>query len=69
MQLLPPRVQQFSRYPQRNSEDFAIPVTRIATYYNSFLPTALRDWNTRYSERSRPQQLQTHIKKHPKSCS
>ena len=45
MQLLPPRVQQFSRYPLRNSEDFAISVTRIATYYNSFLPTALRDWN------------------------
>ena len=43
MQLLPPRVQQFSRYPLRNSEDFAIPVTRTATYYNSFLPTALRD--------------------------
>ena len=45
MQLLPPRVQQFSRYPLRNSEDFAIPVTRTTTYYNSFLPTALRDWN------------------------
>ena len=45
MQLLPPRVQQFSRYPLRNSEDFAISVTRTATYYNSFLPTALRDWN------------------------
>ena len=45
MQLLPSRVQQFSRYPLRNSEDFAIPVTRTATYYNSFLPTALRDWN------------------------
>ena len=45
MQLLPPRVQQFSGYPLCNSEDFAIPVTRTATYYNSFLPTALRDWN------------------------
>ena len=45
MQLLPPRVQQFPRYPLRNSEDFAIPVTRTATYFNSFLPTALRDWN------------------------
>ena len=45
MQFLPPRVQQFSRYPLRNSEDFAIPVTRTATYYNAFLPTALRDWN------------------------
>ena len=45
MQLLPPIVQQFSRYPLRNSEDFAIPVTRTATHYNSFLPTALRDWN------------------------
>ena len=45
MQFLLPRVQQFSRCPLRNSEDFAIPVTRTATYYNSFLPTALRDWN------------------------
>ena len=45
MQLLPPWVQQFSIYPLSNSEDFAFPVTRIATYYNSFLPTALRDWN------------------------
>ena len=43
MQLLPPMVQQFSRYPLRKSEDFAIPVTRTATY--SFLPTAIRDWN------------------------
>ena len=45
MQFLLPRVQQFSRCPLRNSEDFAIPVTRTATYYNSFLPTALRGWN------------------------
>ena len=45
MQLLPPWVQQFSRYPLRNSEDFAIPVMRTAIYSNSFLPTALRDWN------------------------
>ena len=45
MQLLPPRVQQFLRYPLRNSEDFAIPVTRTATHYNSFLPTVLREWN------------------------
>ena len=45
MQLLPPRVQQFSKYPLCNSEEFAIPVTRTATYYNSFLLTALRDWN------------------------
>ena len=47
MQLLPPKVQQFSRYPLRNSEDFAIPVTSTATYQltNLFLPTTLRDWN------------------------
>ena len=38
-------MQQFSRYPLRNSEDFAIPVTGTAIYYNSLLPTALRDWN------------------------
>ena len=36
---------QFSRYPLRNSDDFAIPVTLTSIYYNSFLPTALRDWN------------------------
>ena len=35
MQLLPPMVQQFSRYPLRNSEDFAIPVTRTATCSSS----------------------------------
>ena len=45
MQLLPPRVQQFSRYLLRNSEDFAVPVTRAANNYNSFLSTALNDWN------------------------
>ena len=44
MLILPQRMQQFSRYPL-NSEDFAIPVTRTATYYNSLFPTALRDWN------------------------
>ena len=45
MQLLLQREHQFLRYPLRNSEDFSIPVTRTATYYNSFLPTALRDRN------------------------
>lgn len=44
-QLLPSRVQQSSRYPLRNSNDFSIPASRTTSYCNSFLPATLRDWN------------------------
>lgn len=44
--LMPPRVHELTRYSLRNNNDFAIPVSRTAIYINSFLPSALRDWNT-----------------------
>lgn len=44
-ELLPPRVQQFSRYPLRNADDFSIPVSRTVTYSTSFIPSTVKDWN------------------------
>lgn len=44
--LLPQRVQQQSRYSLRNSNNFALPPARTALYYNSFLPSTLREWNS-----------------------
>ena len=37
---------ELTRYALRNNNDFAIPVSRTAVFTNSFLPSALRDWNT-----------------------
>ena len=34
-----------TRYQLLNTDDFAIPVLRIASYYNSILPSTIRDWN------------------------
>ena len=45
-QLIPERVQQLSRYPLRNSQNFSLPVSRTVTYYTSFLPSTIRDWNS-----------------------
>ena len=44
--LLPPRMYELTEYALRNNNDFAIPVSRTAVFTNSFLPSALRDWNT-----------------------
>lgn len=44
--ILPPRVHELSRYSLRNNNNYAIPVSRTATFTNSFLPSTLRDWNT-----------------------
>lgn len=43
--LLPPRVQDTSRYTLRNRDNYIIPASRTASYYNSYFPTTLRDWN------------------------
>lgn len=43
--LLPPRVQQISRYPLRNSDDFSTPISHTVTYSTSFIPSTIRDWN------------------------
>ena len=45
-QLLPPRVQERSRYLLRNPNNFIVPATRKTGYFNSFLPSALREWNS-----------------------
>lgn len=45
-ELLPQRVQQQSRYSLRNANNYAIPPTRTALYFNSFLPSTLREWNS-----------------------
>ena len=44
--LLPQPVQQQSRYSLRYSNNYTIPLTRTVSYFNSFLPTALREWNS-----------------------
>lgn len=43
--LIPQRVNEVSRYPLRNLNDFTIPASRTVSYSNSFLPSTLRDWN------------------------
>ncbi|MCG8049110.1 MAG: reverse transcriptase domain-containing protein [Candidatus Thiodiazotropha endolucinida] len=43
--LVPQPNQNTSRYSLRNSNDIRTILTRTSQYYNSFLPTAIRDWN------------------------
>ena len=46
--ILPPRVHELNRYQSRNTDDFAIPVSRTASYYNSFLlPTTTHFFHQR----------------------
>ena len=44
--LLPPQIREQSRYHLRNPNNFMTPITRTRFYYSSFLPSALRDWNS-----------------------
>ena len=43
--LLPQQVSTVSRYNLRNSNDLQTIRTNISLYYNSFLPSTLREWN------------------------
>lgn len=43
--LVPFRVHEISRYPLRNVNNFTVPMSRTVSHSNSFLPSALRDWN------------------------
>ena len=43
--LLPQSVQQQSRYSLWNS-NYTIPLTWTVSYFNAFVPTALREWNS-----------------------
>ena len=44
--LLPPLVGAMSRYPLRNSEQYQTVDAKSQLYYNSFLPSTIREWNT-----------------------
>lgn len=43
--LVPPTVGSTSSYPLRNANDLHILHTNSQLYYNSFLPSAVREWN------------------------
>lgn len=43
--LVPPTVGSITRYPLRNAENLLTVQASSQQYYNSFLPTAVRDWN------------------------
>ena len=47
--LLPPLVGAMSRYPLRNSEQYQTIDAKSQLYYNSFLPSTIREWNTQFS--------------------
>ena len=42
---MPPLVQNASRYNLRNSNDTQTIASRTTLFYNSFLPSSIRDWN------------------------
>ena len=43
--LVPPLVQNVPRYNLRNSNDTQTIASRTTLFYNSFLPSSIRDWN------------------------
>ena len=44
--LVPPTVDSFSRYNLRNANDIRTVEARTNLYYQSFLPSVVRDWNS-----------------------
>ncbi|MES9881747.1 MAG: reverse transcriptase family protein [Sedimenticola sp.] len=44
--LLPQQVGNTTNYPLRNADHYQLPHARTAIYYQSFLPTTVRQWNT-----------------------
>ena len=48
--LVPPRVGDTSSYSLRNSNQYQTIDTKSQLYYNSFLPSAVREWNALDSE-------------------
>ena len=43
--LVSPLVQNVSRYNHRNSNDTQTVASRTTLFYNSFLPSSIRDWH------------------------
>ena len=44
--LVPPLISNFSRYNLRNANDIQTTDSRTTLYFNSFLPSVIRDWNS-----------------------
>ena len=44
--LIPSTITETSRYNLRNANDIRTIITRTTQYYNSFLPSTIREWNT-----------------------
>ena len=44
--MVPPTVDSFSRYSLRNANDIRTVEARTSLYYQSFLPSIVRDWNS-----------------------
>ena len=44
--LVPPLVQSVSHYSLRNANDLQSVNSRTTLYFNSFLPSVIRDWNS-----------------------
>ena len=57
--LVPQTVSATSRYQLRNTQDLQVPYCRTNTYYNSFLPTAIREWNVLPPELKNANSLET----------
>ena len=48
--LIPPTVNETSRYNLRNANNISTINARTNQYFNSFLPSTIRDWNSRSEE-------------------
>ena len=44
--LVPPLISNFSRYNLRNANDIQTIDSRTTLYFNSFLPSVIKDWNS-----------------------
>ena len=58
--LIPQQVEAISQYHLRNAQDIRNIRARTNCYYNSFLPSTLRQWNNLFMEKYHPS-LQTHL--------
>jgi hypothetical protein len=45
--LIPPTIQSTTVYPLRNGSDIIIPFCRLSNTYDSFIPSTIRQWNSR----------------------
>ena len=44
--LIPPSIQRTTIYPLRNGSDIIMPFCRLSNTYDSFIPSAIRQWNS-----------------------